>query len=793
MNYSKWALWFMLLIPVLGFSQHATTLHGIVYDEKQLPMPGCHVHFGKVCAITDNEGHFELEHIHPGMRQFTFTFIGYQKKDTLVNVHPDQFLIIYLKPDVAKLGEVTIHVQRFDTAQSQKNEVINERYLTKNLSGTFVKSLEKLAGINAMEVGANASKPVIRGMGFNRVVVSENGIKQESQQWGADHGLEIDPFAVEAAEIMKGASPVEYGSDALGGVININNNDLPVNGPLAASVSLLAKSINNFLGGSIKLQQRHNRFFYKGRISYTNFGDYRIPADTIVYLTRKIPVANRRLKNTAGQELDVSGQLGYITTHVKSVLSLSNVHQKSGFFPGAHGIPTAEKVADDGDSRNVDFPYQEVNHFKALMNTKWFIHPAVAYLDFGFQQNHRQELSFFHSHFPGQNPPEENPNLELDFLLSTYTANAKVVFEQWEHHALTLGLQNQLKTNRVAGYSYFLPEYDRFTSGIFVKDDWTLNSKWKLFGGIRFDYGIYQGFAYFDSLVYNYVLTLPDRTLDDALYYAQRSVEVKTSYPGVSWHLGATWQASSKLLARVNVGKAFRIPTAVELGANGVHHGSYRFEVGDPDLNNEESYYADMHWEWKQPEFFAGVGAYSYYFTNFLYLQPTGELDHPIPDAGGIYYYRQSKALLSGLEGTLSQTFFKRLTLDANVELPYNYLINDNGLLGYGVPFSPPVNGYVALTYRFANHIKAALNNKWALAKTRSIGQGEEPTPGYTVFGMSVSYDVKWNKNMVNMVFQVQNILNTKYYNSMSYYRKLNIPEQGRNFQFMLKIPFGVQ
>jgi iron complex outermembrane receptor protein len=592
--------------------------------------------------------------------------------------------------------------------------------------------------------------------------------------------------------VVKGASAIEYGSDALGGVVNISNNDLPVNGEFAGTLSMLAKSVNHTLGGSFMVKQRHNKFFYKLRGSMLSFGDYAIPTDTIVYLTQKMPIYNRHLKNSAGNEFDLNGQWGIIGTRYKTVLTLTNVAQKSGFFPGAHGIPNIEKLAHDGNTRNIEFPFQQVNHFKAISNTKWFWHETVTYVDMGFQRNHRQEWSSFHTHYPGQEAPANHPDLELDFLLNTYSINAKTEITSLKNHVITAGIQNQLMHNTVGGYSFFLPEYKRFTTGVFVKDAYTVSENTKLFLGLRFDYGLYSGAAFFDSLVYRYVSSLPGRTIADAEMYAQRSIAVKRTFPGTSWQMGATQKLGAVWLLRLNAGKAFRIPTAVELGANGVHHGSYRFEKGDENLKTETGYNSDVHVEWTLPDFQMGLGVYAYYFNNYLYLQPTGDLNHPIPDAGGIYYYKQSKALLSGAEFSVVKTFWAKITLDANIELPYNYLITDAGTLGYGIPYSPPVNGYWQLKYQPGRIISFAVTGKWATAKDRNRGQGEPETPGYNVFGCSILSEFIVKGQPINLIFQIQNALNTKYYNSMSFYRKLDIPEQGRNVQLVAKIPFVI-
>ena len=151
-----------------------------------------------------------------------------------------------------------------------------------------------------MDIGSGFSKPMIRGMGFNRISVVENGIKQEGQQWGADHGLELDAFNAGQVSIRKGPASLLYGSDAMGGAIELVPLPLPAGNRLFGEASLLGKSVNGTLGGSLMLGVKKDAWYTWARYSEQHFGDYRIPTDTIVYLTQRMPVYHRRLKNTAG-------------------------------------------------------------------------------------------------------------------------------------------------------------------------------------------------------------------------------------------------------------------------------------------------------------------------------------------------------------------------------------------------------------------------------------------------------------------------------------------------------------
>src|SRR5690606_17909684 len=153
------------------------------------------------------------------------------------------------------------------SANRLNTQVVSKEFVKENYAGSLAKSLERLPGINAMEIGAGTSKPIIRGLGFNRVVVSENNSKHEGQQWGADHGLEIDALSAEEVEIIKNSGVIEYGSDAIGGVINIKNDQIPGENSFSGSYTFLGKSVNNALINAIQVQHRNNRFFYKIKAS----------------------------------------------------------------------------------------------------------------------------------------------------------------------------------------------------------------------------------------------------------------------------------------------------------------------------------------------------------------------------------------------------------------------------------------------------------------------------------------------------------------------------------------------
>lgn len=785
----KFIIGFLCLNLILP-AQEYHPITGTVTDKEGKPLTGCHVHIDTLCCITDIEGRFIHEFRSGKQVSVKFSYIGFKTIDTLIN--SDQYkLDIQLEENLQQIQAVSIKAQSIDTAKSLQNEVFGQVFITRNYSGTFIKSIERLPGINSMDIGAGASKPVIRGLGFNRIVVSENGIKQEGQQWGADHGLELDPFSIEIVEVLKGPSAIEYGSDAIGGYINVTNTTTPAKNSIKAEASLLAKSVNNTFGSSLAINGREDHFFFKIRATALTFGDYKIPTDTILYLTRKIPVYNQKLKNTAGNEYDWYTQLGWVNNRFKSILTISQVNQLSGFFPGSHGIPDLNRVLSDGDSRNIDFPNQKASHLKVLHNSRLFLNPGILYFDLAAQHNHRQEWSEFHTHYPEQDVTLTNENLELDFQLRAYQANVKLVLAKTGFHKISIGIQNQWKKNTIAGYNFLLPEYSSYSGGIFVKDELKINNKLKLNLALRYDMTDLKTIAYYDSVVYRYISL---SSTSDPELYAQRSSGIQETFHDFSWLAGGVFTPSSKSIYRFNLGKAFRPPSPIELGSNGIHHGSFRHEVGDSTLSSEQGFYIDASGELYISNISISVNPYLYYFSNYIYLRPTGEWSE-LPHSGQVYKYTETKALLSGIEFSINQIIAKSFSYELILEYIYNKQIQEDFSKQYPLPFTPPVNGFAEIKYELKEtdilqNNQVFLNSKVAM-KQDHISRNELETPGYVLFGMGVSTQIQIDKNKIDITLMGNNLLNVKYFNHISFYRKLNIPEPGRNFQVLVKIPFN--
>jgi iron complex outermembrane receptor protein len=661
----------------------------------------------------------------------------------------------------------------------------DKNFLNEHFTGNFMQTLEYVPGIHSMDIGSGYSKPMIRGMGFNRIVVTENGIKQEGQQWGADHGLEIDAFNVERVIIRKGPSSLLYGSDAMGGAIEITLPPAPMENQIYGEAVFLGKSVNEMWAASFMWGIKKNAWHVRLRLSEQHFGDYRIPADTVVYLTQRMPVHERRLKNTAGFERNVSLFSEYGKGNYYANYALSNAFQTTGFFPGAHGVPDISRLQDDGNSRNIDLPYSLVNHLKTTTRQQYAKGDFLVYWDAAFQHNHREEWSLFHTHYGNQPIPEKEPDKELEFSLSTFSSSLKADWlktERWKH---TLGWDVQYQQNRIAGYSFLLPEYERFTAGCLWLSVFRPNSRLFFSGGIRADYGKMNIFAYRDAYLEAYLRErdYPQHVIEA---YKWRSYPVDRHFENISASLGISWMLNDIHLIKANIGRSFRLPGANELSSNGVHHGAFRHEQGDASLACEQGWQIDASYICENEVVCLSVSPFFSWFDNYIYLKPTGEWSI-LPHAGQIYRYAGANAIFAGTEVDFRIDLLHPLTYQLTGEYVYTHNVDEHTPMS----FSPPASMRNCIILRLKMlRFRAELQN---IAAQNRVARNEDRTGGANLVHIGATMYLPVKGTRAEIAFSVQNLCNTKYCDHLSFYRKIEIPEQGRNLQLLIKVPFKLK
>jgi iron complex outermembrane receptor protein len=681
---------------------------------------------------------------------------------------------------VVSLDEVVVDAygRRNVRMQSPQNVVqISGSLLKETFAGSLMQSLENVPGIRAMRIGSGQSKPAIRGLGFNRMLVAENGVKHEGQQWGEDHGLEIDQFALDHIEIIKGPGALLYGSDAIAGVINLKSSYVPQE-TLEGEVNLFGRTNNESAGVSVHLGGKRSRFWYKVNLTLVDYADYQVPADSIQYYSYYIKLKDGRLRNTAGKERNGGVRFGFISDKWLTTFYLSDVYAKSGFYADAHGLEVRLSEIDyDRSVRDVDLPYHSVNHFKATNHTSYRLDDLTLSGDFAFQNNYRQEYSEPVSHGYMPVPPDA---LERRFNKNTYTANISAKLTLAAGHDIHAGFNFERQDNRRSGWGFIIPDFRTNSLGAFVYDKWSLSDRLTVSGGVRLDRIQTATDEYKDWY------TTPGE--DGTAVYRERSAALQRTFRCLTWSAGVNYNPDDWSF-KANIGKSFRTPIPKELASDGVNYHIFRYEKGNAGLSPEESYQLDAGVHWHNEKISIQIEPYLNYFPNFIYLNPTSGYNEGLQR----YDYTQSKVFRWGFELGVNYRITEQLEISLTGDCLYARQLSGDKK-GYTLPFSPPAGAYIEIKYlpqtRWTGkdgYISSALR---AVSAQNEIVPPESATPGYQLLNVACGRSFAVGETRLKVNFQANNLLNRRYYDHTGFYRLIDVPEAGRNFSVMIGFNF---
>ena len=766
-------------------------ISGVVLEEHKHSLPSATVLLlpDSIMTVADVEGRFSFDEVRSGTYELRASYLGYQTDTTYVNVQtgiPTTVRLI-LDHDYEMLETVIVHEEHAKQEVTLQTEHIQEEFFQRNFEGTFAQTIEKLPGISSINVGVGIAKPVIRGLSSNRIIVNHQGVKQESQQWGSDHGLEIDQFDVERVEIIKGPGSLQYGSDGLGGVINIMPDKILPENTYKGSIMGLYKSNNDHFGGSAKLGFNVKNWFLSARYSQQDFADYSVPANTFTYNDFDLPILDNRLKNTAGNEANISISGGVNKKWGITRLHYSHYSLDAGLFSGAVGVPRSYALTHDGNYRDIDVPQQQVDHYRLSFNQIIYLRDSHIAVDVGLQRNLRREFSEpeFHS-IPLSQLEDPNDKLAIELLLETFS-----IASHWEHHFASdwkniIGINLQWQHNERGGFEYLLPDFKTFRGGAYSIVEREMSDDWLINGGLRFDVG-QNDTEFFRQYVWDSNETIVDSLIsvgtNDYFYNWSASLGTNLDLPDDRWTLKA------------NLGKSFRVPYPAETVANGIHHGTFRHEVGTPDLKTEHGYQLDIGAYFQGAKLSGSLSYYFNYFDNYIYLGPTFPARFSrLPEAGQIFQYRQDDAIYTGFELQWDWDLTQGLEVHQAIDFVQSY----NPQTKLALPFTPQPSirtdvNYLPYESERLQDLYLELAHEYHFAATGNLrlDRSEQATPGYQLWNFGMGSDIVLGDQALSIKLQVQNILNTNYLAHLSRYRIINVPEQGRNIVLSVKVPFG--
>lgn len=763
-------IFFVIAFSGAGFSQTCTLrLSGHVEDaDTKEKMPGAVVSIKEkgIVLTTDEKGDFLFTDLCSGDYTLLVSHVNCDSVEKTIRLQQNYHIDIFMPHARRTLGAVTVEAQKGIPNTGFKQE-LSGRILGETRGQSLAEALSRINGVTMLQTGSTISKPVIHGLHGSRILIINNGVRQEGQQWGNEHAPEIDPFIADKLVVIKGVDELKYGSDAIGGVILVEPKPLR-NFPGYTAEFNSAYFTNNrqYVVSGVFEQQLKKLPAFRYRIQ----GTFKKGANATT--------PDYRLNNTGSEEKNFSVTAGWKKEAFNTELFYSQFATKVGIFTGSHiGNLTdlqnaiASSKPDDvflgQNTYTIQRPYQDVTHHLLKSKTIFYKGENKFTVLLAGQFNHRKEFDIVRS--------STNKNPQLD--LSIYTISEDL---SWEHPKKSnftgvAGLSMMQQDNSYSG-RYFIPNYFAYSFGGYYIEKWNKHN-WELQAGIRYD----------NKSINTRRLKFNGDTIDHDFNFST----LATSF-------NAIYKASDKWRFNVNISLASRAPYVNELLSDGIHHGTATYEKGDITLKPERSVNisAGINFNNTAKTFNADILFYTNNINDFIYQQPMP--DDPVLTIAGAFpliQYRQTDAVLSGLDFAVSVVPTKNLSWLSKLSVLYarNRKLNDWLIL---MPANR-ISNEVVYTFRKGGrlsdaYISAELQNVFRQDRVPDDKNGKQdykaPPPGYSLLSLNASATFPLYKTPVTVSIGVRNLLNTvyrDYLNSMRYFTD----EMGRNISIRLKVP----
>jgi iron complex outermembrane receptor protein len=800
-------LYIILPFTAMAFPPPAHSLSGTVKDASGSPMYGAVVTIPdlKAGAVADSEGRYIINNLPRGRFLVQVHMLSYSTVTSTVLVEGQTTLNFTLNESVLERDEVVVTGSSLATEQRKSPTPIQSirlKELQENASSNVIDAITRLPGVTQVSTGPAISKPIIRGLGSNRILTISDGIRQEGQQWGDEHGIEIDDYNVSRIEVLKGPASLAYGSDALAGVINIISDEPAEQKKLSGNLSLNYQSNNGLLAGHAAVGGRRSGLSWNVYGTAKAAHDYRNQYDGYVH--------NSRFSNTNyGASIGLHRKWGY------SRLSITSFNQQVGIAEGDRDSATGRFLSlannngveeevpttdEDGRSYAKRVPRQQIGHQKLAWSNSFYLgNSGRIGLTLGYQQNTRRE-------FEDVLQPDE-PGLQ--FLLKTYSYDLKYYFPFFSGWQITAGINGMHQRNNNKGIEFLIPDYTLTDAGVYAIARRDLG-KWSLSGGLRYDHRtISSSPLYLDST--------GQRTEEQEGGGTIKFASFRRSFSNPTGSIGVAYSLTGRTTLKLNFASGYRAPNIAELSANGVHEGTIRYEYGNNALKAENSLQADLGVEYNADHIHFNAALFYNYISNFIFIRKLTAVDgtDSIPSVGNeegypAFVYNQSDAHLYGgelyldvhphpldwlhLENTFSYVRGKSIGgTDSTANLPY--IPSARWLIELRVQ-KRSFNSW--LKNGFA---KLGLDVNFSQSEIFSAYNTETSTQGYTLLSAGLGFDIhsRKQKTICSIILAGQNLLNTPYQNHLSRLRyapfnyangRQGIYNTGRNVSLLLKFPF---
>ncbi len=768
------------------------SLSGKITDLKTgEPLPGASVYFAddKIGTIADAQGKYILNNIPSGHHIIEISSAGYATLVEHIELNSNTEKDFALSSVVIEnQGVIVTGVSGATSIRKSPVPVtaLRKSALLQSSATNIIDALTHIPGVSQLSTGPAISKPFIRGLGYNRVVVVNEGVRQEGQQWGDEHGVEIDELSIARAEVLKGPASLMYGSDALAGVVNFITNIPVAEGTLKANILSNYQSNSNLLGMNGNIAGNEKGFNWNIYGTYKSSGDYKNKYDG-------------KVLNSRFNEKNFGGYVGINKSWGYSHLIFSRFDQRLGLVEGDRDDATGkfilfagsplERIAttQDLDTRNLFVPQQRVQHNKIISDNNFVINKSRLKINLGYQNNLRQEFG----------NPEAPSEKSLFFDLKTINYNLQWQFPEMKEWHTTVGVNGMRQSNQNKGEEVLIPEYNIFDIGGFVYAQ-RLFKKSTVSGGLRFDN------RSVDSKEFNDGVTT-------------KFTAFKKSFANISGSVGISYEPSDAVTLKANIARGFRAPALAELASNGAHEGTNRYEYGEQNLKSETSLQLDGGIDINYEHFSIGLAAFYNRMNDFIFYRKLESVagGDSLVNVGGddipAFKFNQSNAKLYGIEASL----------DIHPH-PLDWLHFENAVSFVRGRFDDAIDGSNNLPLIPAAKLTSELRASFKKAgksfqnfyvktgvdkifnqKKPFTGYGTETaTSGYALLNAGIGTDVAAkNKILFSLHVSASNITDVAYQNHLSRLKytadnlvtgRSGVFGMGRNFSVKLNVPLNL-
>ncbi len=677
------------------------------------------------------------------------------------------------------LNEVTVTGVTGDTKLKHATapvSIVSPQVLRATASTNIIDAIAHQPGVSQLATGGSISKPIIRGLGYNRVVVMSEGVRQEGQQWGDEHGVEVDGSSVNSVEILKGPASLMYGSDAMAGVVILHSKPTLAEGDMLANVSSEYQTNNGLFNYNLSLAGNQHGFVWDARFSDKMAHAYKNKYDGYV--------PGSQFRERAGRLM-----LGIDKTWGHSRLTWTAYHLTPGIVEGERNPETGELECSTNNVKTYgkSLPFQQVKHYKLVWDNSLSLSSGYLKAIIGYQQNRRQEFE------------ESADEYELFFKLHTLTYDLRYLTHEWDGWKFSTGIGGMYQKSGNEGEEYLIPDYRLFDFGIYATTTKAIGDNWTLNGGVRYDHRRLHG----------------DELIEDG---DMRFTDFSRHFNGLTGSIGAVCNINKHFNVRLNLARGFRTPNMSELSSNGVHEGSIRYELGNQQLKAEYSLQVDLGLDFTSRYVSAQVALFANRIDNYIF---THRLNQEIEEGYLTYAYTQGDARLLGFEAGIDFHPVHSIHFSNTFSYVDARLMHASADTKY-LPFTPAPHWASELKWELFHHShttvnhhhttdaahRSFLNNLYVAAgldcylKQTHIYRADDTetkTPGYALLSLSAGSDIQVKgKKVAELYITADNLLDKAYQNHLSRLKYADVNaatgrrgvfNMGRNITFKIVVP----